>query len=85
MIFHDFSLILPGGLGTFSEIFNLIEEYRLDNKKKIIIYNLDGYYDDLINIMNKLYETKFASIKVDDYLNIFDNREDIIGFIKEEL
>ena len=81
----DISLILPGGLGTFSEIFNLIEEYRIDNKKRIVIYNLDGYYDDLIKIMDNLYDTHFSSIKISDCIDIVNSKEEVINIIKEKL
>ena len=81
----DISLILPGGLGTISEIFNLIEEYRIDDKKRIIIYNLDGYYNDLIRIMDNLYDTHFASVKISDCIDIVNSKEEVINIIKEEL
>lgn len=80
----DLCLILPGGLGTFSEIFNLIEEYRL-NKKRVIIYNLDGYYNDLIKIMDNLYDTHFASVKISECIDIVNSKEEVINIIKEEL
>ena len=80
----DLCLILPGGLGTFSEIFNLIEEYRL-NKKRVIIYNLDGYYNDLIKIMDNLYDTHFASVKISDCIDIVNSKKEVINIIKEEL
>ena len=80
----DLCLILPGGLGTFSEIFNLIEEYRL-NKKRVIIYNLDGYYNDLIKIMDNLYDTHFASVKISECIDIVNSKKEVINIIKEEL
>ena len=81
----DLCLILPGGLGTISEIFNFIEEYRLNKKKKIIIYNLNNYYNDLIQFMYKVYENGFASMVPSDYLNIETSRDEVIKLIKEEL
>ena len=81
----DIFLILPGGFGTISEIFNLIEEYRIDDKKRIIIYNLDGYYDDLIKIMDNLYDTHFASVKISECIDIVNSKDEVINIIKEEL
>lgn len=81
----DLCLILPGGLGTISEIFNFIEEYRLNKKKKIIIYNLNNYYNDLIQFMYKVYENGFASMVPSDYLKIETSRDEVIKLIKEEI
>ena len=81
----DIFLILPGGFGTISEIFNLIEEYRIDDKKRIIIYNLDGYYNDLIKIMDNLFDTHFASVKISDCIDIVNSKKEVINIIKEEL
>lgn len=67
----DRFLILPGGTGTLTELFCLIDEFK-NNKKdgKIIIYNYNNYYEELLNYLyqkrddNFIYDTDFDNIMV---------------------
>src|SRR5579871_5085608 len=44
----DAFLILPGGLGTFDEFFEVVTEAQLGvHAKPIIVVNVNGYYDAL--------------------------------------
>ena len=56
----DIVVILPGGIGTLAEFSSAVEEYRSSGgDKRIILYNLDGYYDGLIKWMKDNIETRF--------------------------
>lgn len=81
----DMCLILPGGLGTVCEIFNFMEENRVrDERKKIVIYNKDGLYNEFIKLINKLIEEKFLTNKIEELFIIENNCLNIINIIKEE-
>jgi uncharacterized protein (TIGR00730 family) len=78
----DLFIVLPGGVGTVSELFDCIMLNDTDEfKKPIIIYNCDNYYSDLYKFINKLYEdgasTKsdllFISDDIDIIINIINN------------
>jgi len=78
----DFFVVLPGGVGTVSELFDCIMLNDVnDFKKPIIIYNCDDYYTDLYKFINKLYEegasTKsdllFISSDIDMIIDIIDH------------
>jgi uncharacterized protein (TIGR00730 family) len=50
----DVIMALPGGCGTFVELFEAITWKKLNRINcPIVIINLNGYYDDLINMLNK--------------------------------
>lgn len=50
----DFFLILPGGTGTYSELFGIMEEFKTNKQdKKLFLYNYKGFYDELINFLEK--------------------------------
>ena len=74
----DIYLILPGGLGTLSELMDviLLNEVSTDNNKKdILIFNYNGIYDLLLKHFDEMKNKKFID---NDYLDkfrikIFDN------------
>lgn len=63
-------VILPGGIGTFAEIFAMLDEMRTrEDFKPFIIFNYEGYYDDIIELMNKAHKEYFVS---DNDIKLFD-------------
>lgn len=63
----DLYIILPGGIGTLSELFGIYEEARGCNKR-IILFNYKSYYDFLLKFMLNAIDENF--INIDDYNNI---------------
>ena len=60
MVGVDALITLPGGCGTFEELMEAITLKRLGIfTKPIVILNLDGYYDPLLNMLNKAIEEGF--------------------------
>ena len=56
----DAFLALPGGWGTLEEILEILTLSHLEVlKKPIVIYNQDGYYDDLLKLFERVVEEKF--------------------------
>jgi len=56
----DAVLTLPGGLGTFEELMEILSARRLGLfTKPVIIYNYRGYYDAMIQMLEKSIEEKF--------------------------
>ena len=51
-------IALPGGMGTLDEISECMALKRLglfgDTERPIIIYNIDGYYDDFIGMIETM-------------------------------
>lgn len=58
----DAFVILPGGFGTLDEMIEIItlKQLRLQ-KKPIIIFNQDGFYDNLFKLFDVFFENKFAN------------------------
>jgi len=56
----DAIIALPGGCGTFEELFEAITLKQLGrHTHPIIIVNVDGYYDALLMMLSKAVEDKF--------------------------
>ena len=81
----DLFLFLPGGLGTYAEIFSAIEEKTIGNDKKIILYNDNYFYTPLIKQLYHLYQEGFIDMAPKDYMIIESSKEKIVDLIKEEM
>src|SRR5450432_1399687 len=57
----DAFLVLPGGLGTFDEFFEVATEAQLGvHAKPIIVVNVNGYFDTLDALLHATIEAGFA-------------------------
>lgn len=76
-------VILPGGLGTLSEIASMIEEKRTRNDDiEIIIFNLDGYYDDYLNQMKKSVREGFIHEDMIKLIRVVESMDEFIKVIE---
>ncbi|MCX6155838.1 MAG: TIGR00730 family Rossman fold protein [Candidatus Kapabacteria bacterium] len=56
----DYILVLPGGCGTILEFIEAITWKRLGLiHKPVIILNIDGYYDELLAMLEKTISSRF--------------------------
>ncbi len=57
----DAFIVLPGGLGTFDEFFEVATEAQLGvHNKPIIVVNVEGYFNALDAMVRDMIETGFA-------------------------
>ncbi len=79
----DAFIITPGGIGTFDEFFEIYTLRQLaTHKKPIVIYNTDGYYNPLIDMLNNAISKNFMPKTNLDLLFISDNPQQIIEYIE---
>ena len=59
----DCCVALPGSWGTLDELFTYATESQLgfNGGKKIYVLNLDGYYDNIVAMVDKMYAEGFIS------------------------
>jgi hypothetical protein len=51
----DVAIILPGGMGTLDELFEMLTWNNLKiHNKKVYILNVNGYYDALIQLLDNM-------------------------------
>ena len=56
----DAIIALPGGVGTFEELFEVLSAKRLGLiTQPIIIYNFEGFYDPIIETLNRCIKENF--------------------------
>jgi uncharacterized protein (TIGR00730 family) len=56
----DVAIILPGGMGTMDELFEMLTWNNLNiHQKKVIILNWEGFYTPLIALMDHMHAEGF--------------------------
>ena len=80
-MFDDSDLIvcLPGGLGTISEFFSYLEEIRSNNPNKLLIlYNLNGEYNYILELINNIIKENFIGSEVNNYFKVVNNYAEFV-------
>jgi len=79
----DAVVALPGGCGTLEELSEVVTLKRLGKfTKPIVILNLDGFYDPLKALFEKMIEEKFMRQEHRAIYTFVDTVEEIIPAIK---
>lgn len=74
----DIAVALPGGLGTFDELFEMLVWNNLSiHEKKIVLYNFEGFYNPLIEMIQKMESEGFLYEKSRYRFTICSNREEL--------
>lgn len=80
----DVVLILPGGIGTYSELFIALEAKRNHEfNKPIIIYNVTDYFTDLLNIIKNMYEKKFIVSGKEELFVVARSEEECLNLLSD--
>ena len=75
----DGVIVLPGGYGTLEEFFEMITWAQLGlHKKPIGILNINGFYDDLIRLVQTMVDKGFLKQINRDMLLISDNIDELL-------
>jgi len=74
----DIAIALPGGLGTFDELFEMLVWNNLSiHEKKIVLYNFEGFYNPLVEMIQKMESEGFLYEKPRYRFTICNNREEL--------
>ena len=78
----DAFIALPGGFGTFEELMEAITWLQLDiHAKSVIILNIDGYYDKLIDFIDQAVVNGFITNGNRDSLKVADNVDQCLEYL----
>ena len=79
-------VVLPGGLGTLDELFEVWTGKQVGaHNKPVIIANWDGYYDKLIAFLKQADEHGFLNGDHLSHINITHSVEELMGVLDQLL
>jgi len=82
----DAVVALPGGCGTLEELLEVITWKRLGIfTKPIVIVNLEGYFDDLISMLNRAVEEHFMRDEHRQMWEIVQQPEEVLEAIQHSM
>ena len=71
-------IAFPGGTGTLEEIAEVMSKVSLKHlEAPCILYNLNGYYDDLKALLNHMIEKGLSSNERQEEIFFVENLDDI--------
>ncbi len=79
----DAFIALPGGFGTLEELLEIMTLKQLEyHKKPIVIYNLDGFFDNILKQFDVFYDESFSKPVYKKIYHLSDNIEDTFDYLK---
>lgn len=80
----DAFVIVPGGIGTFEELFEVLTLKQLGrHSKPIAIYNCKGYYDKMEAMLNTSIEEGFVRHTCKEIYSYVNNVNELIRYIND--
>ena len=78
----DAFIAFPGGTGTLEEISEIMSKVSLNQlDAPCILYNLDGYYNSLKELLNHMIEKGLSSEERQKGIYFADTLEDIVKIL----
>lgn len=82
LIHSDVIIALPGGIGTLDEIFTVAASHTIGyHQKKVILYNIDHFYDSLIALLDDMASRNMVRGKWSDCIKCASTFEELISMI----
>jgi len=80
----DAFIILPGGYGTLDELFEILTLNAIGFlDKPLVIYNQDGFWDELKVMIEKIIEREFASHETTAHFEFVSSVDEIFQVINK--
>ena len=74
----DVFVALPGGIGTIDELFTIAAAHTIGyHNKLVILYNMKGFWDSLIAMLDDLQQKGMVRGNWRDYITVADSLDDI--------
>ena len=78
----DGAIVLPGGCGTFDELFEIITWKQLGlYLNPIILVNVDGYFDTLLELLQKAIDENFMRVQHADIWRVARTAEEALDML----
>lgn len=79
----DAFIVVPGGIGTFEEYFEILTSKQLcRHNKPIALYNIKGYYNELERAMEAAIKKNFIRENCLELYKVTDDPEELLRYIE---
>ncbi len=79
----DAFIVVPGGIGTFEEYFEILTSKQLcRHNKPIALYNIKGYYNDLEQAMEAAIKKNFIRENCLELYKVTDDLQELLSYIE---
>ncbi|MBE6806352.1 MAG: TIGR00730 family Rossman fold protein [Ruminococcaceae bacterium] len=79
----DAFIIVPGGIGTFEEFFEILTLKQLcRHNKPIAMYNINGYYNEIVEAILAATNKNFIRENCMELFYLSDNLEELFAYIE---
>jgi uncharacterized protein (TIGR00730 family) len=81
----DVVVALPGGIGTLDEVFTVAAAHTIGyHQKLIILYNIEGFWNTLIALLDDLQQRGMIRGHWKDYISVANSFEELTAMITQE-
>ncbi len=79
----DAFIVVPGGPGTFDEFFEILTLKQLgQHTKPVAIFNINGYYDSLVKMLENAVKQKFMTAECKELAPVFDDADKLLDYLE---
>lgn len=79
----DAFVALPGGYGTVEELMEMVTWHQLNiHSKPIVIYNMDGFYDNFLSFISDAILSEFVSLKNGSIIKVATTAQGVIDAVE---
>ena len=76
-------LVLPGGIGTWEEVFEVVTLIQLNQMhKQVVIFSPFGYYDPIVQMLDRAVSDGFLKVDYADLLTLTDDEDVVIEVLE---
>lgn len=80
----DAFIVAPGGIGTFEEFFEILTLKQLcRHNKPIAIYNIKGYYNEILTVLDEATKKGFIRGGCMDLFFVSEDVEEIFAYVEK--
>ncbi len=80
----DAFITMPGGLGTFDELFDVLSQVKAGELEgKSAILNVGGYFDPLVEMLDRATATGLNSTDWRATCGVFDAADELVAWLEE--